>query len=304
MGPRLTTFAACLMLTTCVASAGGADVTADDRELPAAELLEYGPESPSYVAIGDVRALADTATGLDMIPVTAIAGIPALRVPFDAIPWLDADAISEFAHFGPTGTSTEGGPAMITVIATSQDPDDLTAELVAAGWVRSGTNRFASDAPWSEVAGANWVHIGDGVVILAPHSRHLDVALDDAVETSTDSPIIEALARAEGNRRISFALDNATECSGVVAAGDDAAGGGTVVLAVGDTAQEARIEVDQDTYFDRRGMAVHAVDHTLDSGYLVISTAVDDPDLRTHLWSTTTLLGGDTILELGELYRC
>jgi hypothetical protein len=292
------------MLTTCMAGAIGADVGADDDELPAAELLEYGPESPAYVAVGDLRALADAATGLDAIPVAAISGIPALRVPFDAVPWLDADAISEFAHFGPTGTSTEGGPAMITVVATSQDPHDLAAELVAAGWVRSGTNRFASDAPWSEVASANWVHIGDGVVILAPHSRHLDVALDDAVETSTDTPIIEALALADGNRRISFALGNASECGGVVAAGDDAAGGGTIVLAVGDTAQQAKIEIDQDTYFDRRGTVVHAVDSTLDSGYLVISTAVDDPDLRTHLWSTTTLLGGDTILDLDELYRC
>jgi hypothetical protein len=193
---------------------------------------------------------------------------------------------------------------MITVVATSQDPDDLAAGLTAAGWVRSGTNRFASDAPATEVAAANWVHIGDGVVIWAPNSRHLDIALDDSVETSAGSPLIEALAHAEGNRRIAFVADEASECGGVVAAGDDAAGGGTVVMAVGDLAQDARIEVDEDTYFDSSGTTVHAIDHTVDSGYLVISTTVADPELLTHRWSTTVLMGGHTIVDLDELYRC
>jgi hypothetical protein len=142
------------------------------------------------------------------------------------------------------------------------------------------------------VAAADWVHIDAGVVILAPHSRHIDIALDDAVETSPDSPIIEALARAGGNRRIAFVLDEAADCVGVIAAGDDAAGGGTVVLAVGDTAQQMSVEVDEDTYFDQRGEAVHAVESTLDSDYLVISTVADDPDLQTHRWSTTVLLAG------------
>jgi hypothetical protein len=73
------------------------------------------------------------ATGLDATPVAAIAGIPALRAPADAVPWLDADAISAFAHFGPTGLATEDGPPMITAIATSQDADELVAELAASG---------------------------------------------------------------------------------------------------------------------------------------------------------------------------
>jgi len=138
---------------------------------------------------------------------------------------VDADAITEFAHFGPTGMSTEDGEPMITVVSTTQDRDDLAAALEEAGWMAAGENTFESDAPFRDVASANWVYIGDGVVIWAPHSRHLDVALDVGVETSTDLPIIEALARAEGNRRVSIALNRPSECGRVLAAGDDAGGG-------------------------------------------------------------------------------
>lgn len=168
----------------------------------------------------------------------------------------------------------------------------------------AGENIFESDGRWTEVYGANWVYLGDGVVIWAGQARHLDVALDVDVETSTDSPIIGALARAEGNRRVSFAIERPSECGGVVAAGDDAAGGGTFVLAVGDAADDSRVEVDEDTYFDRRGTVVHAVEYTIDDGYLVITTGVDDPDLQNHVRSATTQLAGDTVLDFDELYRC
>jgi hypothetical protein len=219
IGLRVATVGACLTLATCTTGGHGADVAAIGRELPGVELLEYCPASPTYVAVGDVRALADSATGLDGTPVAVIVGIPALRAPTDAVPWLDVDTISAFAHFGPTSSSTEHGPPMITAITTSQDPGDLAARARSERLgVPSGTNRFVSDAPASEVAGANRVDIGAGVVILAPHSGHLDITLDDGVETSPESPIIEALARAEGNRRIAFVLDEASDCGGVVAA--------------------------------------------------------------------------------------
>ena len=76
------------------------------------------------------------------------------------------------------------------------------------------------------------------------------------------------------------------------------------MLAVGDTARQIGIAVDEGTYFDQRGEAVHVGEATLDSGYLVISTAADDPDLRPTCGRRRSC-GPATPSSTGdELYRC
>jgi hypothetical protein len=226
-------------------------------------------------------------------------------VPRDTVPWLDADAITEFAHFGPTAFSTEDGPTMVTAVATSQDRDDLAAALVEAGWETTGDDDvYMTDESMRDVGAANWVYLGEGVVIWAPHASHLDVALNEAVATSADLPIIDALARAEGSRRLAFTREQPSACGRVIAAGDDATGGGTIVLGVGENAAESRVVLQEDTYVDRLGRVLHAVGHTLDDGYLVITTAVEDPELRTPQFSATGVLAGDGVLSIDEWYRC
>lgn len=140
MGGGRSTVVAALVAALGLSAACGGDGDSADGGLPAEDLLDYGPEAPTYVAV--------------------------------------ADAITEAAHFGPTGLSTEDGEPMITVVRTTQDRDALRDGLEEDGWMPAGDDTYTSDALRRAIGSANWVHVGEDVVIWAPHERHLDVALD------------------------------------------------------------------------------------------------------------------------------